>query len=219
VFLDEIGEIDEALQVKLLRVLQTRSFQRIGETTERRFLGKLITATNRDLGAAMEAGRFREDLYYRLCSDIVLTPSLFEQLQGAPDDLGEMVRFIAGRISGAAGDAVAREVEAFIHDELGPAYPWPGNFRELEQCVRNVMVRGEYRPRRGQPRDPERALIDALRGTALTADDVLRICCSIVYAETDNYVRTAERLGLDRRTVKNRVDPSVVAKVRSLHGS
>ena len=71
VFLDEIGELDAAIQVKLLRVLQSRTFQRIGETKPRRFEGKVIAATNRDLDEEIGAGRFRSDLYYRLCADVV----------------------------------------------------------------------------------------------------------------------------------------------------
>lgn len=68
VFLDEIGELDAAIQVKLLRVLQTRTFQRSGESASRQFEGKIIAATNRDLTEELQAGRFREDFYYRLCS-------------------------------------------------------------------------------------------------------------------------------------------------------
>src|SRR5687767_2426698 len=73
VFLDEIGELDPAIQVKLLRVLQTRTFQRLGDTATRVFRGKIIAATNKDLGREMAAGGFRKDFYYRLCSDIIQT--------------------------------------------------------------------------------------------------------------------------------------------------
>jgi Sigma-54 interaction domain len=83
IFLDEIGELDAAIQVKMLRVLQSRTFQRLGETRDRRFSGKLIAATNRELAHEMQAGRFRKDFYYRLCSDLIVTPSLEEQLRGA----------------------------------------------------------------------------------------------------------------------------------------
>ena len=93
VFLDEIGELDGAIQVKLLRVLETREFQRVGDTETLHFKGKIIAATNRDLAAEMHAGRFRHDLYYRLCADQLAPPSLAEQLADRPDDLADLVRY------------------------------------------------------------------------------------------------------------------------------
>jgi hypothetical protein len=99
VFLDEIGDLDAAIQVKLLRVLQTRTFQRLGETTDRGFQGKIIAATNQDLAAKIGDGKFREDFYYRLCSDIVTTPTLHQQLADCPDDLGNLVLFITNLCS------------------------------------------------------------------------------------------------------------------------
>src|SRR5262249_9659388 len=102
VFLDEIGEPGPGLQVKLRRRLQTRTFQRLGDTRDRRFHGKIIAATNRDLATEMAAGRFRKDLYYRLCSDIVVTPALEEQLRAAPGERGALVRFLARRVAGEA---------------------------------------------------------------------------------------------------------------------
>jgi DNA-binding NtrC family response regulator len=218
VFLDEIGEIDEGLQVKLLRVLQTRAFVRLGESIDKRFEGKLVAATNRDLSAAIAEGRFREDFYYRLCADMVETPSLREQLDSAPGDLGEMIRFIAKRIVGEEqAEAIAVEAEEWIARHLGRDYNWLGNFRELEQCVRNVMVRGEYRPRatQSQQKSEDRLIAIFREGPDLTAEQVLRLHCSVVYAATESYVETARRLGLDRRTVKARVDQALVAKIRS----
>src|SRR5690348_9691628 len=98
VFLDEIGELDPAIQVKLLRVLQTRTFQRLGDTKTRQFRGKIIAATNRDLAREMGDRRFRQDFYYRICSDLITTPSLRDQLAECPDDLRSMILFIARRI-------------------------------------------------------------------------------------------------------------------------
>jgi hypothetical protein len=91
----------------------------------------------------MVAGRFRTDLFYRLCSDVVRTPTLCEQLDDRPEDLTLLLRFIARRTAGAAADAVAQEVHAWIERELAD-YAWPGNFRELEQCARNVIARGDW---------------------------------------------------------------------------
>ncbi len=214
VLLDEVGEIDASIQVKLLRVLQTREFQRIGETTPREFKGKLIAATNRDLAAEMRAGRFREDLYYRLCSDLVVTPSLREQLRDAPDELRNLVLFVSERVVGDAGAAeLADEVMACIDRDLGPDYPWPGNVRELEQCIRNVLVRKRYRPT-----PPSRSVDDdlaaALQDGGLTARELLGRYCTTVYARTGSYQETARRLALDRRTVKQHVDPELLERLR-----
>jgi transcriptional regulator with GAF, ATPase, and Fis domain len=218
VFLDEIGEIAPAIQVKLLRVLQTRTFQRLGETQARRFEGKLIAATNRDLAAAIAAGQCREDFYYRLCADVIVTPSLAEQLAEAPDALPGLVAAIARRIVGEAeAPALAAEATAWIARHLGPEYPWPGNVRELEQCLRNILVRGSYRPRATAPpsASPRRALAQAVLDGTLTADELLQRYCTLVYAQTGSYLETARRLGLDRRTVRLKVDAGLLAALRA----
>ncbi len=205
IFLDEIGELDPAIQVKLLRVLQERRFQRLGETEPRAFEGKVVAATHRDLAREIEAGRFREDFYYRLCSDLITTPSLAEQVADAPDELPGLVQLAAARLVGAdEAPALAREVVAQIEMSPGLDYAWPGNFRELEQCVRNVLVHGSYRPRAGAPDADAWAGVE--RGE-LTADEVLRRYATLVYARTRSYEETARRLGIDRRTVKRRIDP------------
>src|SRR3954447_25691290 len=147
VFLDEIGEVDCAIQVKLLRVLETRTFQRLGDTRDLRFRGKVVAAPHRDLADEMEAGRFREDLYYRLCSDRIETPSLAERLRDSPQEISDLVLFLAQRQVGEEPAAeLAREVVAWIDRRLGRDYPWPGNVRELAQCVSNVLIRREYLP-------------------------------------------------------------------------
>ena len=214
VFLDEIGDVDLAIQVKMLRVLQTRVFQRLGETGDCRFEGKVITATNRDLPEAIRLGRFRQDFYYRLCSDTIVTPSLREQLDDAPGDLRELVLFLAGRIAGDAAQCVTDEVLWWIEHHLDDRYPWPGNIRELEQCVRNVLIHNEYRPPQQQQQhrkaldsgaDGTEAWISAVRTGSLTADQLLRRYCQLVYDQTGSYEQAAVRLKLDRRTVKSKV--------------
>lgn len=214
VFIDELGELDPTIQVKLLRVLQSRSFQRIGETEDRRFEGKIVTATNRDLAAEMATGRFRQDLFYRLNADVITTPSLREQLKDSPDQLHNLLRFITVRIVGAdEADALTAGVENWIHEKMPPDYAWPGNVRELEQCVRNILVRSTYTPpdisaATSQEKHP---LAPDLANQALTADEVLQHYCSYVYARTQNYQEAARILSMDRRTVKAKVDESLVA--------
>ncbi|MEN8181194.1 MAG: sigma-54 factor interaction domain-containing protein, partial [Myxococcota bacterium] len=213
VFLDEIGELDPAIQVKLLRVLQTRRFQRIGETDERHFRGKIIAATHRDLGREMRGGSFRTDLYYRLCADIIETPTLREQLADSPEELRNLVLVLARRIAGEGeAEALTEEVVSWVSGHLDPDHPWTGNVRELEQCVRNVLIRGEYHP----PRRPEPEADDVaalLRQGQLSAEALLRRYCTEVYARTGSYEEAARRLGLDRRTVKAKVDPELLARL------
>ncbi len=214
VLLDEIGELDASIQVKLLRVLQTRELQRIGETTPREFRGKLIASTNRDLDVEMRAGRFREDLYYRLCSDLIVTPSLRDQLRDSPDELPNLVAFVCKRVVGAdEAAALADEVLACVERDIGAEYAWPGNVRELEQCVRNVLVRKRYQPRPAPGTSPSDDLSAALLEGAVTAKELLGRYCTHVYAKTKSYQETARRLELDRRTVKRSIDHDLLERL------
>jgi DNA-binding NtrC family response regulator len=213
VFLDEIGECAPEIQVKLLRVLQTRRFQRLGDTRAREFHGRLISATNRDLAAELAAGRFREDLFYRICSDRIETPTLAEQVNGDAAELARLVAFVAGRQAGEEGAALARETMAWIEQTLGLAYAWPGNFRELEQCVRSVLVRKRYEPPARPARAPGEELVARLRALELTAEELLSAYCTLVYAHEQSYDAAARRLGLDRRTVRAKVDPALLARL------
>jgi transcriptional regulator with AAA-type ATPase domain len=218
VFLDEIGDLDAQIQVKLLRVLQAGTFQRVGDTQDLRFEGKIIAATNRDLAAEIATGRFRQDLYYRLCADVIRTPTLREQIADSPEELPGLISILSRRIVGEEdADALAREVMAFVTEHLGRDYPWPGNIRELEQCVRNVMIRGEYHPahmtRVGQS-SADDDLAGLIRGGSLSAEQLLRRYCTHVYAQLGSYEAAARRLGLDRRTVKAKIDPELLQRLR-----
>ncbi len=202
VFLDEIGELTADLQVKLLRVLQTRTCRRVGTMEDRPFVGRIVCATNRDLAAEVEAGRFREDLYYRICADRVRTPSLEARVAADPLELEAMVHFLAQRLAqGPAARSVAAEAVAWIEAELG-GHHWPGNVRELEQCVRSVALRGAYLPER----QGETGFEAELRRGSLDAEGVLRGYARRIHAETGSYSAAARRLGLDRRTVKRYVE-------------
>ena len=238
VFLDEIGELEGSIQVKLLRVVETRRFEKVGSTKTIDFHGKIIAATNRDLAEEMHIGRFRHDLYYRLCGDQVATPSLAEQLADRPDDLPELVRFIvhdvlgnflADRNGSDGGDwdvpageeeALTGTVVAWIDRELGRDYPWRGNFRELGQCVRNIMIRGSYRPaspaRKSEDRlEPVEEFLHQVREVVLTADELLGRYYALAYHRCgDNYQAAGRRLGVDWRVVKDRLDRTFLDKLR-----
>jgi hypothetical protein len=216
VFLDEIGELDAAIQVKLLRVLQSRRFQRVGESDDRRFEGKLVAATNRNLSSEIERGRFRQDLYYRLCADVIHTPTLREQIADSPDELPGLVSIITRRIVGEEdAEDLTREVVDFVHSRLGADYAWPGNVRELEQCVRNVLVRGHYSPAEFHRAGAGEDLAALLATGSLTADGLLRRYCTHVYAQTGSYEEAGRRLGLDRRTVRAKLDAELLERLRA----
>lgn len=214
VFLDEIGELEPELQVKLLRVIETRSFQPVGETAARTFAGKIVAATNRDLGQAMAQGRFREDLYYRLCADQVSTPSLRRQLEESPEVLDDLILFMARRVAGDEGETLAKEVRAWVGQNLRAAYPWPGNYRELEQCVRNILVHRRYEPRPQVAHHGASGLLNQLRDGEMTAEQLLSAYATWVYHQTGSYQETARRLEIDRRTVKSRVDAKLLEEFR-----
>ena len=220
VFLDEIGELSPVIQVKLLRVLQSRTFSRLGESQDRQFKGKIIAATNRNLAERMQSGDMRNDFYYRLCSDTIHTPALRDRLADDPAERGALVEFITRRIVGEEEcDAITREVESWIDANLGAKYQWPGNVRELEQCVRNVLIRGSYTPALvqgafGQSASAHDEVMQRMRLGEMSADELLSAYCTLVYAREGTYEGAAKRLGVDRRTVSAKVDADLLAKLR-----
>jgi DNA-binding NtrC family response regulator len=116
---------------------------------------------------------FREDLYCRLCSDQIMAPALADQLADSPGVLRELVTYMAKRVAGAESAEFAPEVLAWIED-LGRTYAWPGNYRELEQCVKNVLIRRDYCPPRSEEPGPAEALATDIQGGRLTAEGCLR---------------------------------------------
>ena len=220
VFLDEIGELEQSIQVKLLRVLQTQKFSRVGESKTRTFEGKFIAATNRALQSEIQGGRFREDLYYRLCADLIQTPTLHEQLVDRPEDLHELTRSIAARLLRhvpAEVDALASEAVAWIEQHLGIDYPWPGNIRELEQRVKNVLIRKpDCPPNRAagysapngnaaQAAQSDGSFVKALLAGDLTLDEVTQGYAAHVYQQTKRFDLAASKLGVNWRTVRSKV--------------
>jgi transcriptional regulator with PAS, ATPase and Fis domain len=228
IFLDEIGELDLSIQVKLLRVLQNREFSRVGETKTRTFLGKFVTATNRDLASEIDRGNFREDFYYRLCADIVRTPTLKEQLMDRPEDLLELTRYIARELLDKLPDEaelLALEVVQWVEKHFGNSYAWPGNIRELEQCVRNVLIRKSYTPSSRIPSPnshaaPDRsvqgvdAFVRSLLAGEMTLDEVSEHYVTMVYSQLGQYDLAGKKLGLDWRTVKDKVKPELISKLK-----
>ncbi|HUA14840.1 MAG TPA: sigma 54-interacting transcriptional regulator [Verrucomicrobiae bacterium] len=136
VFLDEIGELASALQVKLLRVLQEREFERVGGTHPIKIDIRLIAATNRDLNEAVRQGEFRQDLYYRLAVVKMMMPPLRERREDIPMLTRHFVQKYAKRCKVPARP-VSREAMAVLMN-----HDWPGNVRELENAIERALVLG-----------------------------------------------------------------------------
>jgi DNA-binding NtrC family response regulator len=135
-FLDEIGEMEPESQVKLLRVLESRSFFRVGGTRPRRVDLRLVAATNRDLAEAMKAGQFRQDLYYRINTITVPLPPLRER----PEDVALLARHFVDTNAGYGPKRLGAAALACLE-----AYAWPGNVRELEHAIERaaILAQGE----------------------------------------------------------------------------
>ena len=133
-FLDEVGEMPLEIQPKLLRLLQDREYERVGEARPRKVVVRVIAASNRNLAEDMKAGRFREDLFYRLNVITVALPGLHER----PADLmrlaGNYLVFFARRLG--------KKVQGFAPDVTAAfrAYPWPGNLRELRNVIERAVI-------------------------------------------------------------------------------
>jgi two-component system, NtrC family, response regulator AtoC len=134
IFLDEIGDVPPVIQVKLLRVLQEREFERLGGTKTLRVDVRLIAATNRDLRVALEQGTFREDLYYRLNVVPLNIPPLREHKEDIPD----LVRVFLDRFGHEAGKQVSTVTPAAMKRLM--EFHWPGNVRELENIIERAVA-------------------------------------------------------------------------------
>jgi DNA-binding NtrC family response regulator len=134
IFLDEIGELSQNLQVKLLRVLQERAFERVGGSKTLSVDVRVISATNQDLEQAVEDGRFREDLYYRLN----VIPLTLPPLRSRPEDIPILIRYFLDRLN----PLNTAMISGVTPEALGllQAYHWPGNVRELENFVARVVT-------------------------------------------------------------------------------
>ena len=134
IFLDEVGELPPDTQIALLRVLQEHEFERVGGTRRIHADVRVIAATNRDLQAAITAGSFRSDLFYRLHVFPIEMPSLRERTE----DIALLVEYFIDRYARKAGKNIKRVNKKTL--ELLHSYPWPGNIRELQNVIERSMI-------------------------------------------------------------------------------
>src|SRR5688572_11335167 len=204
IFLDEVGLLPEALQAKLLKVLEERTVRRLGATRDEPVDVWIVTATNEDLRSAIRERRFREDLYHRLAVLTVTLPPLRER--GA-DVLSLAEHFLARVCAdyGVAPKRLAEDARAALR-----AYAWPGNVRELSNVIERAVLQssedaltaealgvGDAAPPAAEPARPE----------AVSLDDAMREHLVEVLTQTSwNISRTAALLGISRNTLRARMD-------------
>jgi len=200
--LDEVGDMPLPLQPKLLRVLQEREFDRLGDTRTTKVDVRVIATTNRPLDAMVESGQFRSDLYYRLNVIPLSLPALRER----PEDIGELASHFAALYAPAGR---APEIPAAFLADL-ERHSWPGNVRELANLMRRAVTlcRGELGLEALQPFravSPQPAASDQIRpGTSL--ETLERRLLEVTLAATEgNRSRAAEMLGVSLRTVRNKI--------------
>lgn len=207
IFLDEIGDISPSIQIKLLKVLEERSFTPVGSHKAEHFHGRVIAATHQPLDVLRKQGTFRDDFYYRLCSDCIELPSLYQRVKESPVELDILIAHTVTWITGHRNTALCRRVREVIDTRLGADYAWPGNVRELAQCVRRVIIKQDYQgdqaSRVALPAGD--SLADQMRSGSLRAEDLVAQYCNMLYKRLGTYEEVARRTDLDRRTVKRYV--------------
>ena len=208
VFLDEIGEIGPEIQVKLLRFLETRSFERIGGTKTLNVDVRLVAATNRNLEQMVKEGKFREDLYFRLNVVRITTPPLRERTDDIPVLLEHFIQVYAKE---NAYEPVQIEPGAMRHLQ---AYPWPGNIRELRNFAENAVVlrRGgkmsefDLEPKfRGETAPPPSMVTPTPANPFSVEDNEKRLLREALMKARGNRTRAATLLGISRRTLHRKI--------------
>jgi DNA-binding NtrC family response regulator len=210
-FLDEVGELSPALQTRLLRVLQERTFERVGGTRPLRFAARVVAATHVDLESAVRTGRFRADLYYRLHVARLHVPPLRKRVE----DIPLLVEHALARMGARLGLPLCQPPEGFL--ERLAQHPWQGNVRELLNVIEVLLVRSEGgrlstaaldellgRAPLLRPGADGGAWLARDRPSAPEADHPERIAAAL-RATGGNVARAARRLGVARSTLRHRI--------------
>jgi len=205
VFLDEIGEINQSVQIKILRVLQEKQFERVGGEETISVDVRIVSATNRDLRAEIAEGRFREDLFYRLNVVNIHVPPLRERKEDVPLLTAAFIKEFA-RENGKAVEGIDPRARAALHK-----HDWPGNIRELRNSIESavVMAKGSVITLDDLPPsiNPDGDEGDTIRiGVGVRLDEAEReIIRSTLAACNGNKTKTAEILGIGRKTLHRKI--------------
>ena len=212
VFLDEIGETSPTMQAKLLRVIQEREIQKVGGDRTIFVDVRIIAATNRDLTEEVKAGRFREDLFYRLNVVTVDVPSLRQRQEDIPLLAHHFLRVFTEKNRKKIKDFSPQAMDMLIH------YQWPGNVRELENAIERavILMAGDYITEKHLPDNitsselsadgPKADAMDAVLSSQFSLEDLEKKAIFHTLEQTGgNKSETARRLGITRKTLHNKL--------------
>ena len=212
ILLDEITEIEQSLQAKLLRVLQERTYERVGSSESKRADVRVVATTNRDIRKEVAEGRFRQDLYYRLAVVPVVVPPLRERREDVPLLINHFLGIAATRMQKSPCELAPAAMELLCQ------YNWPGNVRELENLVTRASVLSAGKPVQAEDLrpwliDPESSLsplTDTTSAPSLTAGTKLedmerRLIESTLERFEGHRAKAAQALGIGIRTLSNKL--------------
>jgi two-component system, NtrC family, response regulator AtoC len=208
IFLDEIGEIDPMVQVKLLRVLETKTFERIGGTESISVDSRIVAATNKNLEEMVNAGKFREDLFFRLNILTIELPPLRER----KEDLSLLINsFIISLAKENGKDVFGISDEAL---NILSSYSWPGNIRELRNCIERMVIlcREKTLNIANIPYNIRKSVSPELAGKFIPLDDLnmenneKRLIIQSLDETKGNKTQAAEKLGISRRTLHRKLN-------------
>jgi PAS domain S-box-containing protein len=216
-FLDEVGELPAETQIALLRVLQEHEFERVGGTRRIRGDVRVIAATNRDLQAAISAGSFRSDLFYRLNVFPIEIPSLRER----QEDIPLLVEYFIDRYARKAGKKIKRVNKKTL--ELLQSYPWPGNIRELQNVIERSMILCEteifsidenWLPQ-PPPASPEsKQQVELRRRLLVQEKDMIEAALKDTHGRVSGPTGAAVKLGIPRSTLESKIRSLKIDKNR-----
>jgi PAS domain S-box-containing protein len=215
-FLDEVGELPAETQIALLRVLQEHEFERVGGTRRIRGDVRVIAATNRDLQAAISAGSFRSDLFYRLNVFPIEIPSLRER----QEDIPLLVEYFIDRYARKAGKKIKRVNKKTL--ELLQSYPWPGNIRELQNVIERSMILCETEIfsveenwLQQPPLTPDAKQQDELPRRLLVQEkDMIEAALKDTHGRVSGPTGAAVKLGIPRSTLESKIRSLKIDKNR-----
>jgi transcriptional regulator with GAF, ATPase, and Fis domain len=217
IFLDEVGELPVETQIALLRVLQEHEFERVGGSRRIRADVRVIAATNRDLQAAISAGSFRRDLFYRLHVFPIEMPSLRERRE----DIPLLVEYFIDRYARKAGKNIKRVNKKTL--ELLQSYPWPGNIRELQNviersvilCETEIFSIDENWLLQPPPLTPESKQQNELHRSLLAQEkDMIEAALKDTRGRVSGPTGAAAKLGIPRSTLESKIRSFKINKNR-----